>query len=273
MKELSVKSFDGMSIKTYASVEGKGRAALFVNANWTLHGLTDSLSKYFVGNGVDFVTFDTRGMYLEDSITGRSISPDAIAMDIISIVEHYGLKEVSLIGYCNGCQNGLKACLIAPQYFKKAILLNGGYGIKDGKKMPARKMLDSILPVVGRDLNKSKFYSKMFNVDDLVKGIDISPDVAEIVSYPFMHGEEVLHRYGRAFIGMMEDNFDDWARRVETPCISIASELDHMEHPDQIRRVSSWLRNSKYIFMPDLDHYAITRDPSLHQFILDETIN
>jgi pimeloyl-ACP methyl ester carboxylesterase len=126
-----IESADGTSIACYVTREPFPGAKTVVLAN----GLGGprlawrSLVEY-LGDRYRFVTWDYRGLY-GSRRPPAGADPYAIARhvdDLAAVLDHFGVREASLVGWSMGVQVCLEAFRRVPGVAKNLVLLNGTFG-------------------------------------------------------------------------------------------------------------------------------------------------
>lgn len=150
----SFKSYDGTRI--YYEVRGEGPPIFLAYGIGCLMNHWGHQIKFFSQN-YQTVAFDYRAHHKSEIPSDRSeLHIEALAKDLLCLMDHLGFEKASFWGHSYGTQVLLKAYDIGPQYFSNLVFINGFAS-------------DPIAGMFGNDLAGKTF--------DLVKsGFDMAPE-------------------------------------------------------------------------------------------------
>ena len=139
--------FDSNGIKLHYTIEGKGEPMVLIHGlhssaqlNWQLPGITTALAKDH-----QVIALDCRGHGQSGKPTADEQYGEAMAEDVVRLLDHLKLQQAHVIGYSMGGMVTLKLLVKHPERVKSAVL--GGMGwLKTGgvlqqtwERMPGRE--------------------------------------------------------------------------------------------------------------------------------------
>jgi pimeloyl-ACP methyl ester carboxylesterase len=116
-------SFDGTPI--YYEVRGHGRPMVFCYGIGCLMNHWQHQVKYF-SQSAQVITLDYRGHQLTPRPADMAyMSIDALAKDVVGLVDHLGFKRADFWGHSFGAQVLLRAYTQKPEIFNSMVMVNG----------------------------------------------------------------------------------------------------------------------------------------------------
>jgi pimeloyl-ACP methyl ester carboxylesterase len=134
------ESFDGLSL--YYDDQGDGRTVVLLhgfaadtNVNYVRSGILDLL----LDEGYRVIALDARGHGLSSKPTdSAAYADDAMARDVVALLDHLGLDDVLLVGYSMGAHLSLRIVPDEPRV-KAVVLLGIGGASSGGTDGPERR--------------------------------------------------------------------------------------------------------------------------------------
>ncbi len=272
-------SVDGMRIRVYESfVADAERVVVFCNANCATPTFVSKLALYLNERKISVMTFDTRGTNPDELFNIDTVKPSHIARDIISILDNYGIKKATLVGYCSGAENALMVCRDYADYIEQAILVNGAFSLANGPKTNDASVLEEMTRAITESPESAELYFQFFDSggkDTLANQLTDSGSDYEQAFKPtdllcYCISPEMLYRYCVTFTSFVDNDVLRWAPLIKSKTVFIASKLDQMAHPEQSKIVASSIADSQYILRETGDHYSLLNSNELYEMIYSQ---
>lgn len=190
-------------------------------------------------------------------------SVDSAAQDLLQVLDYFGFRKVSLLGYSMGGRCALRLAVQAPERFSALILESSSPGIADAAARQARRQADEALAV----------WLEAHGLDAFVERWTSLPLFASQQQLPDAVKEELrrqrlrncLHGLANSLRGMgtgAQDSLWDKLAEVKVPVLLLAGELD-----DKFRQIGcsmqSLLPFASLQVLPNAGHTVHLEQPEL----------
>jgi len=248
----------------YRNPSPKGTLLLihgFLSSTFSFRHLIPLLQEEYEVIAIDFPPFGKSG-----KSKNFTYSYDNIARSTISLVEHFGIDEVSVIGHSMGGQIALKMAHIRPELVNRSVLLCSSGYLKRSKR---HLILSSYIPFF-------HLYVKLYLAKSGVK-----KNLHNVVYNHRLIDETMLHGYLVPFLEndifpaltrMIRDREDELneqdLQQINTPCLLIWGEHDRVVPLDIGKKLKRDLKNAELIVLKDTGHLVPEEQPHLvHKYI------
>ena len=258
---------DGVQI-AWASI-GEG-APVLKAPNWMNHLEYEWRSPIwhplFAGLGkiCRFVRFDQRGNGLSDWDV-ETISPEAMASDMSTIVAAAGLQRFALLGISQGCSFSIRYAAAHPDEVSCLILLGGFVRGRLRRNKPEQQHLYEIGTMMIRDGWGSSnpvfrhFFTSTFIPDaplELAAGFD---ELQRIATSP-----EAAMRLWKM---NSEVDVTEFAKRITVPTLILHCSGDRVAPIEEGRRMARCIPDATFVELPGSNHVLLEGTPAFDQFL------
>jgi 3-oxoadipate enol-lactonase len=239
-----------------------------------VHGVTSCMAQWYVevlpslARQYRVTTYDLRGHGLTD-VTPTGYSSEALAGDLLALMDHLGLESASIVGHSFGGAVGLHAALVEPGRVDGVVLLDTGLACLRHLRVISEW---SGWKTYGADL--AQFGITLERFLEIDRHQDVTAFIKQSLSIPLQTGfrkgqnaltprlrrlldETAIGLEFRDVAGLTEDRLAD----ITTPVLAIyggASPYERMaEH------LSRRLPRCRYELLPDSGHFYAVDDPAL----------
>lgn len=282
----TVTGFDGTVLRSLSRGNGGRPAIVVVNALGMGAEFWTRFAK-LLAQRYDVVTWEGRGGTSEDSpFDTNTHSFGHHVRDLMAILDHHGITQAHLVGWCSGAQIALKAACEQPERVLSVVALNGSYGTHDPACTTAfERRLRDVMPKIARDPRLAEIYFNLVYGNRQTTGVDesdlshqkqqassilasVDPDLMHLTSRPY-ESPGALHRYATLLSASLQENTQEWLNRVRVPVLVYAGANDQVAHPDASRWVAHQLSQSRLLLDETGDHFSFYRDDTVSRLIAD----
>ena len=288
-----VRSFDGTLLETYAAGPAGGarrKTIALVNAFGMdvmfLRPLIDHLSQSF-----RVITWGSRGLPDLSEPFPAACDVTAHARDLGAVLDHHGVDDATLVGWCTGAQVALRFAAMAPERTSAIVSLHGAFSFPESVGVTSfKRNIMYLMPRIARGQEHARAYHAMFYggraegsaeteastaahaaaLDDEARAAEtmLSSDelLFNLTSAPFKT-PEALYRYANLVMHLIREPDHVWAPFVECPVLVLSGERDSIAHPDESRELARRLKRATLQIDEGADHFALYNNPQYGKLI------
>lgn len=270
MNELTITSFDQVTLRVVHSEISTHRKNLVIvlplaTKASLIHSATNALCHMY-----NIITWESR-LVLDPHILmpdPKTLSIEASIRDFYSILAHFSIDTVMLLGYCSGAATALHIAAKSGSRIQKLALINGAYFMKKSEcelTQYERDIFD-LAPLMASGHDHAAWLARRFMSNKWVNSR--TGEFAQEVSRPYRDVES-LYRFGLGLCNFLASDLGSITRKVTMPVLVAAGERDDQTHYSSSMFISSELPSSEIYIDHDGDHYEFCRaKPALIERIL-----
>ena len=209
-------------------------------------------------------------------LLGTDISPARHVLDGIEVLNHHGVKEAHVVGWCTGGKLALRLAAEHPERVRSLTTLSGGFNIADeALRTPYELHLIKVLTEIAAEPALAQLYYDLVyhggqqdeQSDREVRSLlhDTNADYVQFTSIPFQSPENI-ERYARLISAFYEDTDLGPVEGMTVPTLTIAARTDGNTHPDASRHVSARVCGARCFEFDEGDHYLMdSQTPAVYE--------
>ncbi len=224
-----------------------------------LRPLIDHLSQSF-----RVITWGSRGLPDLSEPFPAACDVTAHARDLGAVLDHHGVDDATLVGWCTGAQVALRFAAMAPERTSAIVSLHGAFSFPESVGVTSfKRNIMYLMPRIARGQEHARAYHAMFYggraegsaeteastaaYDDEARAAEtmLSSDelLFNLTSAPFKT-PEALYRYANLVMHLIREPDHVWAPFVECPVLVLSGERDSIAHPDESRELARRLKRA-----------------------------
>lgn len=252
-----VVSFDGIPLQAYAMGDPAAPTVVIASAC----GMPASLCQGWMNElSEDFfvVTWESRGLFGSVPVfDGLATDAHAQASDAVAVMDHFGVLDAHVMGFCGGSVVALIAAVAHPTRVRSLSLWHGAYELgPDSPKTQHHRDIQALMGLAAESRASARAVRAVFS-QAMLNGAP--PSLGHLVLYPFAT-EELLYRYCRVNGAITDIDVRDLLGSVVQPVLIVTSEDDVTAHPEASKYVASRLRAASLRIEPHGDHLSLFTD-------------
>jgi 3-oxoadipate enol-lactonase len=258
--ETQLSSFDGVGLRVHHSHPATKSRVLIIVLPLGIRASMVEPAVRRLAHDYTVITWESR-LVLEPGValpSRESLSIEANVRDALAILDHFGVPDAFMIGYCSGAATALHIAAAEPKRIKKMALVNGAYfmrGVNCTQTQYERDIFDLAPQIAsGRPAAKAVF--------DLLQAASLrkrSAPAAVDEIYVRFTDVESLHRFGIGLCHLIDCDARKVARQVDAPTLLIAGKRDEQTHYSSSVLIGEQLDAGTMLIAEDGDHYEFCR--------------
>lgn len=263
-----VNTSDGVPVRVYSRRAGKP-ALVFVNAYGMPADLLVPLSRTLPD--MDFYTWESRYVpVLDEQFDPERTSIASHCADLFDMLDHFGLDQVHLAGWCTGAQVCLRFAHDHPDRVRSLSLINGAFALESLKAVDFHQSILSLLERAASGLQAAAMTQKLAYGDKALQALaergeysgggvpqQNDPHLAQMLSQLFCT-PETLHRYATMAVGLWDEPGHAWTVDISAPTLILTSPRDIMSPPHTSLEIATMLGDcARVVELEGGDHYAL----------------
>lgn len=265
-----VTTSDNVPLRVYSRRSDKP-ALVFVNAYGMSADLLVPLARAFPE--IDFYTWESRYV----PVLGEHFDPERTriashAEDLLEVLEHFGLDEVHLAGWCTGAQVCLRFAHEHPDRVKSLSLINGAFALESLKRVEFHQSILGLLERAASGLQTAVMTQTLAYSDKARQALRVrddnpagdgggpqqdDPHLAQMLSQLFCT-PETLHRYATMAVGLWDEPGHAWTTNIMAPTLVLTSSCDIMSPSHTSEEVATMLGDcARFVELEGGDHYVL----------------
>ncbi|MDP2228293.1 MAG: alpha/beta fold hydrolase, partial [Moraxellaceae bacterium] len=210
--------------------------------------------------------------------SSAAASIGAHVQDLQAILDHLGLEQVHLVGWCTGATVAIRFAAEFPHRTESLSLLSGGYNLSGAHETPFQINMREIMPLIAADKDQARFFFETLFKQTDFNGVEdgeassslnrilssTNPRHAHLTSFPFRN-EGVLFNYARLINALISEPIEKDITRIIKPCLVATGLMDVTASPESSIVVSEFLSGSDLFVDPESDHFMLHDNKLLHR--------
>jgi 3-oxoadipate enol-lactonase len=262
----TIVSSDGVPLNVYCAGPG-GEAVVLVSACGMPAALAESWLR-FLARDRRVLAWESRGLFGPVGHHGDyAVDTAAQAADLFTVMDHYGVSSVHVVGLCSGAVIALAAAADQPGRISSLSLWHGAYEFASGcPKTAFQQDLMELMAIAARSRAAARSLQTAFCQVALTS---TPAEVAHFVLYPYAN-PELFYRYCRLNGSLASADVERYFTKVKQPTLVVTSQDDQTAHPQGSRQLAEGLPNARLRVEPHGDHSSLFRaDSTLMQAAVD----
>ncbi len=248
----ALPSFQNADVRLHYEVSGEGRPLVFLHggtvsfqANYVAFGWREK----FIDRGFQVIGIDFRGHGQSDKPhDAGSYGTDAVAGDVVALLDHLALDRVDLVAYSIGTAVALRLLQIIPTRLGRVALVATGDGLVGVPPHEFSRVLPALAVVAGRSeypQDLPKHVAAYWTFIQATGGDRAALKAFAEASYPpLLSGE---------------------AQRIKHPVLVVSGDNDKVL--GRGRRLAAALGNARYLEVEGADHFSLAADETVKQAV------
>ena len=273
ISKTKVISYDGLPLTVFQTPLDKPKTLLFVNAFGIKAAASFDLASSLYRHGINFLTWDTRGLPGEHGDNFREYTVLTHVKDLFSIIEHFQLDKTHLLGWCAGAEIALFASRENDSRLLNIILVNGAFSFSETIEpsgFAGKAALTMVKRIVSQESYAGFYYKVYTSYKDYgeMMGLSNNKKLAEIVSSAFRESPEGLIRYAYLIRNQLDNNIDGWIDEVKKQSYVLFSLDDQLANNRNSQLIAQKLNTKNVRIFNEGGHYNLF----FHQPVINEII-
>jgi pimeloyl-ACP methyl ester carboxylesterase len=261
MTEIEIESFDGVRIRAYRSSPATARGHLVIALPLATRPSLCARAIASLAGELDVVTWEPR-LILEPEVALRSraaLAIEAHVKDVLAILDHLGIEQAALLGYCSGAATALYAAAENRKRFCKLALVSGAYFMNPDRCEHTQYERDvlALAPSIAADRTQAgRLFSQFFSGNRGFRRRD--HELADEIYRPYDNPES-FYRFGVCVDSFMRGDPERAAGEIVAPTLVTSGALDDQTHPASSALVAARISHRETYCDPQGDHYELCR--------------
>jgi pimeloyl-ACP methyl ester carboxylesterase len=260
---MKLLTHDGLELTAFADVVGHRPTVVFVNALGIGSEVTVGLSEALQSAGLNFLTWDRRGLPGAYDIRFRDYNLNDQICDTERLIDQFAVEPIILMSWCTGAHTALAFAKKSPERLKALILSNCPNFFGKGSSVTAGDTVGTVARILANDESRLDFlYHSLFaisgSITEHTSERTKSTRIHELVEAPFRSGPEAMLRYAYLVLSTTEPRVDaQWFADITVPTLIVGGEKDTIVAPEDSSNLAALLPRSTLRVMKDWDHYEL----------------
>jgi pimeloyl-ACP methyl ester carboxylesterase len=230
----------------HAGAAADGPLVLLVHGNRDNHSHFAELQRELSGRHT--VAVDLRGHGLSSDLD-RPLTPELLAADLRSIVEHYSTSPVVLAGHSLGSVAAMVYADRWPDSLAGLVLMGSAASFTLSFRRPEMPLTPATFPAFVAEANR-RAAPIFFH--------DRHPEVARRVQAAWSTISLDVHRH---LVTLRHPDLRDLVQRLRPQTLVVAGEHDRCTTPEQARWIVEHHRRARLVVVPATGHFMYLEDP------------
>ncbi|MEU2246397.1 alpha/beta hydrolase [Streptomyces sp. NPDC019224] len=260
-------SFDGAALPVYEAGEPGRPAVVLASAC----GMPAELCEPWIellSRDHHVVTWESRGLFgAVEEFDALGHDTDAQAADLFAVMDHCGIDNAHVMGFCGGSVIALAAAAARPERVSSLSLWHGAYELgEDCPKADHHRNMQALMAMAASDRATAAGVQSVF-VQTMLSSL--SAGMAHLVLYPYAT-PELFYRYCRVNGPITDIDVRGMLAGVSQPALVVTSEDDSTADPAGSRWVAARLPAAELRVEPHGDHLSLfTMDGAVGALAVD----
>jgi pimeloyl-ACP methyl ester carboxylesterase len=284
----TVTSFDGTVLTTHVGGPADAPTVVLVNA----YGMPIDFWMPIVKRLVrDFrvVSWDSRGVpSMADDFRVEHCSVADQARDMKSVLDAFGVRAATVLGWCTGSQVALKFAAEHPDRVLAAALLNGVYSLPSSvQSTQFKRNIHSVMPRIAASREAAAKYHEMLygsrgdqsyrgqaatSASDEEMAVEVLEATDEtllsLTSAPYRTPES-LYRYANLVMHLADEPDHAWTTDVRFPTLVVSGTKDVISHPEESREVARRIPHAELLMLDEGTHFALYNEEAVASTVVE----
>ncbi|GAB4185309.1 MAG: alpha/beta hydrolase [Wenzhouxiangellaceae bacterium] len=260
MEELVLQSHDGVELR-YACEENQGKPWISLIMPF---GMKLRMAEPFINFFKDhysIITWEARSVLdpLERDVTAEEFAVENHVKDQFTLLDHLGLEQCILVGYCSGAGIALAAINEQPDRFSQLVLVHGEYTMLEepGCTTHFAADIDSLLSMAANSEKHAALVHERIKSERL----EASANLPDGIDEPYSE-LTYLRRHAMNYLAYKSVDYKALAASVQHKTFLLTGARDVQANVESSQLIKSMIENSRIYVDPRADHYGMIREAS-----------
>ena len=259
--EVTIESFDGVKLRAYRFSPAAAQGQLILSLPFATKPSFCARAIAALADQFDIITWEAR-LIMEPQAALQDREALSIAShtkDVHVILNHFGIEQASLLGYCSGAATALHVAALDQRRFRKLVLVSGAYFMKPEECQHTQYERDVLALAPHIAAGRAEAYSifeQFFEGNRAFRKRE--HEFAGEIYRPYDSAES-FYRFGVCLDNFMRGESRRVAGEIAVPTLVTSGGLDDQPHPSSSALIASQIARCETYLDEGGDHYELCR--------------
>ncbi|HYP99348.1 MAG TPA: alpha/beta hydrolase [Polyangiaceae bacterium] len=260
---------DAVELRAFTLGPAEGPTVALINAYGMPIEFMRPLAQELAARDLRVVTWESRGVpNMEPGFIPESCGPLTHAHDLFDVMDYFGVKSATVVGWCSGAQVALRFAGLFPERTCKLVLINGVYALwEKGVFSEFQTKMNHLLPMCAKSPQSAALICNMISAqlsgcagssedENQVGSVvgAVPPEILPLTAGVFSSGER-LYRYAHLEARFLEEPDGAWTQGVQAETLVMVGDSDDMSSPENSAEVVRRLPHARLKVVKNGNHY------------------